>query len=264
MQELFNSSASFRAQLMRGGAGTLVTMVCGKLLLLAISAALAHILGASQYGSYAFAMAVVGLLAIPLQLGFPQLLIRRSAIFQYRDQLSALKGLLLSTNRITLVSSIVFGGLAAVIILVLPVKIPAGTPETMLWALVLLPLLGLSGLRAATLRGLGRIVWSLLPESMLQPLMLLLLLGATLLFAPAWTLTDTLAVQIHVIAQAFAFAVGIWLLYIALPAGIRNTEPQFDTARWLREALPYLLLAGAPDHHPAYGHIDDWCFEIGF
>ena len=68
---------------------------------------LARVLGSDGYGAFSNAMAWVSVLVIPATFGFGTLLVRDVAIYPSRGQWSLLKGLLLFSNSLVLILSVI-------------------------------------------------------------------------------------------------------------------------------------------------------------
>jgi O-antigen/teichoic acid export membrane protein len=97
---------SLRGQLLKGVIGTGTLKIANMGLALVSSVLLARLMGAEGYGVYGFAMAVVSLLAIPIQLGLPQFIVRQSALYVQQSDYAGMRGLLIRTNQIVLVISV--------------------------------------------------------------------------------------------------------------------------------------------------------------
>lgn len=230
-------------------AGSLVLRVSSAAISLVISILLARELGAEGYGVYAFAYAVIMLLALPAQAGLPTLLVREVARYEAEERWGLLGGLLRRSNQLVgLLTILIIGGAVAVMVL-FNLGFSDAERATFGWALVLLPVLALGFLRGAALRGLRRVVEGQLPELGVRPgLFVLALLG---LLAVGWLdpaaaieLTPWLAMALHTGAALVAFLVGVWLLRRELPAAVARAKRAYETRAWLRSLLPLTLLAG--------------------
>jgi O-antigen/teichoic acid export membrane protein len=213
------------------------------LLTLAITILLARVIGAEQYGVYAFVYALVNLLGIPAQLGVPTLVVREIAAYQIRGEWGLMRGLLTRGFQAVLVTaaSVALAGLLGA--LLFSGRLSEVTLQTSAWGLLLLPLLALSNLRGSALRGLGKVVQGLLPEQLLLPGAFLLLLASTLL-NPTTALGASHVMALHVLAAAFAFVVGALLLVRTIPVQVRDVVRQYDTRRWVASVVPLALIAG--------------------
>ena len=216
---------------------------------LVVSILLARLLGPDGYGVYAFAYAVIMLLALPAQAGLPTLLVREVARYEAEARWALLAGLLRRSNQLVALLTMLIVGGAVLSMFFFDLGFTATERATFAWALVLLPIMALGNLRGAALRGLRLIVKGELPEIGIRPaLFVLALLGvlgaAALSPEAAFELTPPLAMALHAAAALVAFLVGVWLLRRELPDAVARAKRAYETRAWLRSLLPLTLLAG--------------------
>lgn len=240
---IIGAGDSLHSQLIRGVLGTGGVRVAAQLLALISSVLLARLLGVEGYGIYGFTMAVVGLLAIPVNLGLPQFIVRQCAIYRGRDDLSSMKGLLIRANQVVITSAVIIGAGSAFIVENWVSSAGAVAPQVLLFAFPLLPLIALNGIRSAALRGLGRVVLGQTPELLLRPLIFIMLLGIAVVVSQ--NLKPTQAILINVAAMAAAFVFGAWMLHSSLPSGFKRADAKFSERQWLAGSWPFLALGGA-------------------
>jgi len=207
-----------------------------------VAVVLARILGAEGYGIYAYAYALVSLLALPAQVGLPNLIIRETAKGIVQNEPGLVKGVWSWSGRITGIFSVVLAVGAGTVLYFWHGKQLDQQALTMIWAFVLVPLVALSNLRGAALRGLKKVVAGQLPEFIIRPGMFLVLLILLYLFSSG--LSPALAMALHVLASAVAFGVGVWLLWKNTPGFIRNARARFQGKVWLISAVPLAFIAG--------------------
>ena len=232
---------SLKSTLIRGVMGSAGLKAAYALLTLAIAILLARALGAEGYGVYAFAFSLISLLAVPAQVGLPQLLVREIAKYRHQENWGRLRGLLRRSNQIAVGLSLALAAAAAGGAFVLSMRASPIQIDTFLWALPLIPLIALGNLRGAALQGLKRVVQGQLPEAVLRPGFLLVLAGAAWLFG---TLTPPSAMALHALAAGLAFAIGAALLQRHRPAQSVIAVPEYETRAWLRSMVPLSLLTG--------------------
>jgi O-antigen/teichoic acid export membrane protein len=235
------SAGSLRGQVVRGGAGGLALRGLSAILALALAVVLARTLGPDGYGTYAFALSLVTLLAAPAHMGLPTLLVREIARYQQRQQWGLLRGILIRSNQAALGLAVLIGLAAAGVALGPWGILEPPQLQTFAWALALLPLIAFGNLCGAALRGLRYVVQGLLPELLLRPGLLLGAVGVAALFG---MLTPPLAMALHAAAAAMAFGIGALFLLRSLTPPIRESAPTFETRRWVGSLLPLSLLAG--------------------
>jgi len=185
---------------------------------LATTVLLARVLGAEEYGLYAFALGWVFILGMPMQMGLPTLVMRQVAIYRSDDDSARLKGIVrwaflligLSALLIGLVCGVVAGFFA------LSDQWPAGASPLLLGAaFVLLCLLGLVGIAA---------------------------------LSPFLALGPGLVMALHALAALVAVGLG-WSMASRRMREIAQAQPSqaavFETRAWLASLWPMTLIAGA-------------------
>ena len=209
-----------------------------------IGVVLARALGPSGYGIYGLVVSITALLTVPTEFGLPSLVTREVASADVRGDWSGMRGVLVWTNKtVAAISLLLFAGTLSVVLLIKGLRSDTEFLRTLLWALLLIPLVALGNLRGATLRGLRLVVRGQLPELVLRPGMFLLLL-CVFDYGLGRTLHPAQAMILNVIAAAFAFLVGAILLLKAIPAPCRIADPMTQPSAWLRSALPLALTEG--------------------
>jgi len=221
------------------GFGLRMTNLALRLLLAIV---LARVLGPEGYGSYSIALALVTVLAIPVQMGLPVLVERETA----RAQAVADWPMV---NTVWRWSFLMTSGLSLLVILCLslllvtaPRLFPENLEPLLLSGMLLIPLLALSAIRGAALRGLRRVVLGQLPEALVLPVVFL-----TLFSLMAWLLEPSpqLAMLSQLSAASTAFVTGAWLLHRARPAGTRDAGLKPGASRaWLSSVFTLALVAG--------------------
>lgn len=233
-----------------GPAGwSLALRVVAAALALAVSILLARLLGPEGYGVYAFALAVVMLLALPTQAGLPTLLVREVARYDADGDWSRLTGLLRRGNQAVALLALAVASVAAVIAIARGSALSAEERATFLWALCLVPLYSLGNLRGAALRGLRRVISGQFPEYVVRPGVFAgCLLASLAVFGtaggPDGGIGPAEAMALHASAALVAFLVGVALLRGGLPDAARSAARRYDSRTWLRSLLPLTLLAG--------------------
>jgi len=232
------------AALVRGGVGSLALKLLHAGLTLLVAVVLARFLGPAQYGIYAFAFAVVTVLAIPVQFGLPMLVVRETAVGRARSDGPAVRGIWLWSLRFVLIGSALVVIAGAVLLAFSWGRLDSISRLTFLWALPLVPLMALGALHGAALRGFDRVVLGQLPDHVLR----LVILAALVVVGLAWVgdLTAPRAMGMHVAAAALAL--------IAAHAFLRRVRPaddsvasvdRADSRRWMLATLPLGFIAAA-------------------
>nr|WP_276315720.1 flippase [Ectothiorhodospira shaposhnikovii] len=238
-------TATLRQQLIRGGAGSMVVKLASVALAFVTAIVLARTLGAEGYGVYAFVLSLIMLLAIPAQVGLPQLVVRETAKAQANVNWGLMRGLWRWSNLFVTLFSVVVVTLGGMAFWLGSEWLGDQRWQTLVVGFALVPLIALGNVRGAALRGLRRVVLGQLPESILRPGLLLAMLLAVVWWWNAEVLTPASVMGLHGLAALAAFLVGVVLLLRARPRALRaNPQPQYESAYWRRAAVPLAMLAG--------------------
>lgn len=239
-------SGRLRSQLVRGGMGIGLLKILSLSLSLLLSVLLARGLGPEGYGQYAFVVALLSVISIPVGPALMQLMIRESADLVARGRENLIYDLFRWANRnaagLSLSMAVLFGGYA-----LWKVQWHEGYIADrwflLLLGIVSLPAFGFNGVRFGLMVGLRRVVLGQLPELFIRPLILLLLCSALLAFG---NLTPVSAIAAFVVgAYVVCLVGGLLLRKISL---IQNDESSVDPSQvqqWRRAWVPFTLLAAA-------------------
>jgi len=230
--------------LVRDGAFSLFIRVVYVLLSFFISVLLARILGTEGYGVYAYAVALISLVTIPLEFGLPNLIVRETARGLAKQEWGHIFGVWLWTSRITLGLSFALIIGAGIIIIVNREKLSSGDLILLVYGIILVLLIAFGNLRGAALRGLNFVVSGQAPEQILAPGGYVFLILCATLISSANHFTPTLALELQAIAYAMAFVIGVWFLWRKAPAEIYHSQPVFDGRSWLSSTLPLAFTSG--------------------
>ncbi|MGC1952517.1 MAG: oligosaccharide flippase family protein, partial [Gammaproteobacteria bacterium] len=230
--------------LVQRAAASMALRLTAALLSLLSSVALARFLGAQGFGAYSYALTLVGLVAVPVTLGVPQLLVREVAAYGARGQWGEMGGLLRRANQVALGGSLLLALAAFAVSSHFLGGVDAGGYAAFAVGLVMLPLMALAAMRMAALQGLGYVVLRQLPEGVCKPLLLLVFVFSASVLMGHGQLTPVRAMAMHLVAAGLAFLLGAWFLHTRMPPHVRNVDPQYEHRIWLREVMPLLLLGG--------------------
>ena len=246
MDAALGPAGGLRRRLVHAAIGSAGLKGLNMLLTSAVAIVLARTLRPEGYGIYSFATAICATLGVFSQVGLPTLLMREVARMNVQERWGPMRGLLRRGNQATILMSVLSAGGAGAWVLWARGGSASSSEQlsALGWALFLLPLVSLGGLRSAALRGLGRVVQGQVPELLLRPLLLFLLLGGLLLLGGEGSLTPSSAMALNVAATGVAFVYGAVLLRRAIPRQVRAAAPSYDTAQWARSVVPLTILGG--------------------
>lgn len=233
-----------RAQLLRGSVGVGALKLISLPLTLAASILLARSLGPEGFGQYAFVIALITTLSLPLAPALMQLTTRETAALHQAGEESRIRTLLRWGNRHVLFGSalvmVVVGGVALW---------KADWQIDDRWTLLLLglsslPLLGLNAIRSGILAGLRRMVIGQFPDLVIRPLALLFVATVMLL---GGFLSPLTAVAAFIAGAVSALIVGTVLLRRTFPE-TGDVLPSNDASQhkqWMQAWMPFTLLVAA-------------------
>lgn len=231
--------------LVSGSAGSLLLRLTSFGLRFLMGIVLARLLGASDYGIYAYAVSWLALLTVPTTLGLDHVLLRFVAAYKEQESWSQLRGVLRFAAICAAVASVVVAAVAVCTVLTLP-RISAAARPVLAISLALLPVVVFGQLRQATLRGLGHPVMALLPENLLYPAGVMALAVGLAAFQ-ADRLTATEAALANAVAWLVAFAVGTAFVARRLPIDVWRITPASKSPEWFG-MVPPLVLSGLAFH----------------
>lgn len=202
-------------------------------MLFGMHAAITRSIGTEGYGVFSYAVALAGLLAVIVPLGWPTALMRFVAGYREEGRWGLLRGVVARSYQIT--------GLTAVIAALALWGasylgfVPEEISTSMRFAAPILPFLSFVALRRKALQGLQRVRYSIIPEEILVPT--LVLLGVYVLAVS----TATGALVLYAAAALVAFLLGSFWVWRSMPEEGRTKPPEFATRAWMVVALPMVF-----------------------
>ncbi len=166
---------------------------------------LARFLGPEQFGQYAFIMALVPLLAIPITGGMQNLLTREVAAYSYSGQWRHYRGIVRAGHIWVVFVSALFLATYFVFAFVLDLMPTYGKWSLLPVGVLMIPLLGLNAARNGVIKGLGLPALAELPKMLLQPLIALL---ALMLVIYTIGLNPEIAIWIQVLSNVAILLIG--------------------------------------------------------
>lgn len=239
-QNAAQQSESLRGRLIRAATGSFGLNVVSAGLLFVIGVVLARVLGAAGFGVYSYALSWVGLLAIPVVMGFDRLLVRETARCRATSSWGALRGLLVTSDAVVLVAS---GGIGLGFVAVTWFASSTRDPVVFYLAALLLPLQAIMRLRQSTLAGLERVVAGQVPEMVIRPVLFLASV-LVLNFVLAESLDVRSILALNVAAMVVALGSSLFQRHRALPIAVRSARREFHVRAWAAAALPMLVIGG--------------------
>lgn len=211
----------------------------------AISILLARILGVDGFGSYAYIMALIGMLGIPVQLGLPTLVTRLVASFEVTKSWDLMKGIIVVSLKVISIMS-----LFILLITWFVINFVTGDSMTstidnsaLLIALFLIPILAILAVVSASLRGLHYVVLSQVFEKVLAPFVFLLMIFGFYLFNDKTTSVKAIFIY-KIISSIFVLLLAVYYLWKYIPLNVKKVIPKYDSKNWLNSAIPLFISGG--------------------
>jgi len=196
----------------------------------------------ADLGYYVLVFTTMTILAVPATMGLPNLLTRYISKYEVSKDRASIKGLLIKSNRFVLFSTLAIYALAFITYFFWWGNYESAMVETILYGFILLPILGFSALRAASLRGLKLVILAELPDTLLRNLWFTLLIVGAILFK--FELTPKYAIIFQVIAASFSFLLGFGFLNNKLLKHIKSIPPVYHSKEWLKQTIPFSINSG--------------------
>jgi O-antigen/teichoic acid export membrane protein len=232
-----------RQQLLQGGVSSVALKFLSLAANLTVTVLLARLLAPAGYGVYTLCLAIISLIAVPIQLGLPTLVLREATIYIEQQNWGLLRGLIRWAHTIILSMSLAIGCIAVGIAWLSRAKMGPGFFSTLLLAAPLLLIGSLTSVRNSALMGNKRVILAQLPELLCLPVLYLACLCGYWIFQPR-PLAPQSAMGAYVACYGIAFVIGSLLLARVLPAGVRSVEPSMTPKSWARSILPLSLVSG--------------------
>ena len=174
-----------------GGAGRAAVFTFGLRIVsvgltFATSLVLTRLLGTRGYGTYVLALEWLNFLTVPTALGMDRFMVREISVFRAREQWDKLRGFLRWSNTAVLVTSLIVAVLGALVVSY-TVREHEALRLSLFLVLAALPLMSLTVLRQAAMRGFDHIVGGQWPELILRPLLVIALSVSAWFLLPAFS-----------------------------------------------------------------------------
>lgn len=206
------------------------------------SIVLTRILGLEGFGVYSLAYSTAILISVPVSLGLPNLITRYISKYEVENNKSAIKGLLISSNRVVLFTTFLILIIAVLSYYVWWQRLDLNFIKTLWVSFIIIPLLALSSIKSAALTGLKYIVLGQLPNTLLRNFLIFTVF--LYFYILDLELRAYEAMLIHALAALISYAVGAYFLHIKLLKKVKKIKPTFNRKVWIKEAIPFSLNGG--------------------
>lgn len=240
----FLNRSALSKELSRGAIGSVLVKSSGAGLTLLSTTVLARILGAESYGAYAYVFSLASLLAIPAQLGLPNLVVRETAKAQAREDWALMRGLWRWSGWTTVGSALLIVSIAWEVTVLRPIDLNADQRIMFAAGLLWVPLVALGNLMDGALRGLRHVVLGNLSEMVLRPGLLLLILAALHWSHADRRLAPVDVMMLNATTAAMTIVTAYILLSLKKPDSLASAGRRYESRHWLKAALPLAFIAG--------------------
>jgi len=239
-----SGGGGMRKELAYGAIGSMSIKLIGAVLTILLTMLLARILGVEGYGTYTYVLSIVSLLAIPAQMGLPNLLVRETAKAHINQDWSLMRGLWYWSGGLVAIISIIIAFFSWLTIQFWQSRFTEEQITLFTVGLTLVPLLALGNLRDGALRGLHFVILGQLPEVVLRPG--LLLISILILQWCGWILhfTPLQIMTLNAVWALITFLIAAVILQNKQPDALRDVERRYEQRCWFQAAWPLACLAG--------------------
>ena len=207
----------------------------------AVTIVLARLLGPASYGIYAFALASMSLLASPMHMGLPTLLVREVAAIEVRKAWGELRGMIRASFGLAGLVSLVVTMSAGLGLWFFRHHLPPAELRAFGAMLVLLNIRTISVVASGVIMGCRRVLAAQIPQHILSPSLLLVLVVTAHFFT---TLDAATAIGLYALASFVTLIVLLAILRRHLPREILSEPRRYRLRAWLVSLLPMTMLAG--------------------
>ena len=235
-----------RAELLRGAIGSVGIKMGSVLIGLVLAVILARFLGPEGYGTYVYVFSLVTLLAIPSQLGLPNLIIRETAKAEADGEWGLMRGLWRFSMAIVGGISLVLIVLAVILGYIFNAHFTNTQMLVFAFGMALVLVMALNSIYGAALRGLRHVVMGQFPIGILCPGLLAVFLFVLMVSVSPMDITASEAMGLHVIAALVSLVIGILLLRRVRPKELADylKKPIYTVRPWLVAAIPLAMSDG--------------------
>lgn len=205
--------------------GIIIIRVFALCLSFLLSILIARILGVSEFGAYSYAYSIATILALISISGFDRHTLREVSILIPKKSWSKIKGIRKTAEISSLLISFVLASLA--IIWFLKASKNTTMASSAVYAVLLIPLIGLLRIEAALLRSNKQSIRSQIPDQIIRPLSLVIMISLYYL-ATDIKYKGSDFILLHSIAAAIALAWSFWEVKKILPKEIKKAKPEYE------------------------------------
>jgi O-antigen/teichoic acid export membrane protein len=231
------SADELLSHILKSSSGSFLVKIINMLLTLGIAVLSAKWMGAKEFGAFTFAFTIVGFLKFPAMFGLPNLAVREVSKFEAIKDWASLKGFILSSYLLISILSVLLAIATYIVLFFFEIQ----NKYIVVLAVTCLPFFSIQTLQSSILRGIHKIVLSLIPEQIIKPVGLFFGL-IVLHYANPEGINAEEAVLFQVIAIIIGFTVSLLWIRKYLMNDIEEVKSEFKYNRLLKAALPFSFM----------------------
>ena len=228
----------------RSAMGSAGVQAMGRVLALVLGVILARSLGPEGFGIYAYAFAIMGILMVAAEAGVPTLLMREVAAAEGRGDWGLLRGMIRWGVQVVTFVSVSITATGILVLAVLPDGIMTAGRAAIFIMLFILPVVVITKSMTHALWGLQRVLTAQFILTIITPALIITIVSGLFLYWPEMR-TPSVAMAAQLSASIGTLIIAILLLQRNMPAAAKNALPKLATEKWLRSALPFVMIGGA-------------------
>ncbi|MCB0186195.1 MAG: oligosaccharide flippase family protein, partial [Caldilineaceae bacterium] len=216
--------------------GSAGVRIAGMVVTFLVGVQLARYLGPVGYGIYGTVMALVLILAVPAQLGLPQLLTRELSAYAEAEHYSRMKGAMLVFAISIAVGCVVTVLIGYIAYHLWPQNKDASFQSSFYWGLVNIPLVALLNVAVSALRGFHRVIAAQVYDGLVRPALFAIFLVSTFFFSAH--LDAALAIALQVLAGLLALLMSVIHLFRIVPKQVMEVRASRHDSEWVASSVP--------------------------
>jgi O-antigen/teichoic acid export membrane protein len=224
-----------------GSAAAFLVYAVGHGLAFSTQLLIAHLIGASSYGMYAYVFAWMSVLAYTAMLGFNISLLRLIPTYAAISAWPLLAGLVRYADRRVIAASLLLAAIGAALVMTAQSILEVELRNAFVIGFLLVPLLSLVSVRAAAVRAYGGVVSALVPIRIIREGFLFTFVCSLWFLRTSQTGADVVMMA-TVLGSLFALVVASRSLHRLQPRAVRIAKPAYDTRAWWQAAVPLLII----------------------
>jgi len=226
--------------LTKNAAITVSIRVFGAILIFILQIVLARMLGAHEYGIYAFVISWISVIGLVCTLGFDTSLTRYIPEYIQKKQWKNLCGVINFSFRACLIFSAV---ITILVLFIIIINNKFDSYIAFLYALPLITLITLTNIRISSLRSFKMYVAAIFPETILKPVIILVLVS--LYYFLNKNISSYNVIVFQLISAGITFTIGMYFFKRTIKKFPKCKQPEYQPRHWLISSLPMLLITSS-------------------